>query len=94
MNLRWICVSLVAITQLLPAQSKEAQPAVAAGAPGLAGYSSDNAAAQRNWEAKFRDGIAPDNIRENMRRLSARPHHVGSPYQKENAEWLLSKFKE
>ena len=36
----------------------------------------------------------PDNIRENMRRLSARPHHVGSPYDKDNAEWILSKFKE
>jgi N-acetylated-alpha-linked acidic dipeptidase len=29
-----------------------------------------------------------------MRRLTARPHHVGSPYDKENAEWILSKFKE
>ena len=36
----------------------------------------------------------PDNIRENMRRLSARPHHVGSPYDKDNAEWMLAKFKE
>jgi N-acetylated-alpha-linked acidic dipeptidase len=43
---------------------------------------------------KFRDGIVPDNIRENMRRLSARPHHVGSPYDRDNAEWILSKFKE
>jgi N-acetylated-alpha-linked acidic dipeptidase len=25
---------------------------------------------------------------------SARPHHVGSPYDKDNAEWLLAKFKE
>src|SRR5271166_6392370 len=28
------------------------------------------------------------------RRLNARPHHVGSPYDKDNAEWILSKFKE
>ena len=27
-------------------------------------------------------------MRETMRRLSARPHHVGSPYDKENAEWI------
>jgi N-acetylated-alpha-linked acidic dipeptidase len=26
--------------------------------------------------------------------MSARPHHVGSPYDKDNAEWILSKFKE
>ena len=29
-----------------------------------------------------------------MERLSARPHHVGSPYDKDNAEWILAKFKE
>ena len=29
-----------------------------------------------------------------MQRLSARPHHVGSPYDKDNAEWMLAQFKE
>ena len=29
-----------------------------------------------------------------MRKLTARPHHVGSPYDKENAEWILAKFKD
>ena len=27
-----------------------------------------------------------------MRRLSARPHHVGSPYDKDNAEWLRAQY--
>ena len=34
------------------------------------------------------------NIRSYMQRLSARPHHVGSAYDKDNAEWMLAKFKE
>ena len=50
--------------------------------------------AQRDWEKKFQEGIVAANIRENMRRLSARPHHVGSPYDKDNAEWMLARFKE
>ena len=29
-----------------------------------------------------------------MKRLSGRPHHVGSPYDKDNAEWILARFKE
>lgn len=29
-----------------------------------------------------------------MKRLSARPHHVGSAYNKDNAEWMLARFKE
>jgi len=59
----------------------------------LSGYSSTSSATERDWEQKFRDAISTDNLRENMRRLSARPHHVGSPYDKDNAEWILQKFK-
>ena len=48
----------------------------------------------REWEEKFRAIPKQENLREYMKRLSARPHHVGSPYDKENAEWILSKYKE
>ena len=59
----------------------------------LRGYSTEAAKAERDWEAKMRAIPSPDSLREYMRRLSARPHHVGSPYDKDNAEWLLAKFK-
>src|SRR5213082_145778 len=60
----------------------------------LRGYSADAAKAERDWEAKLRAIPSPDSLREYMRRLSARPHHVGSPYDKDNAEWMLAKMKE
>ena len=60
----------------------------------LAGYSAPNAASEREWEAKFRAMPDPANLREYMRRLSARPHHVGSVYDKDNAEWILAKLHE
>jgi N-acetylated-alpha-linked acidic dipeptidase len=47
-----------------------------------------------NWDAKFRELPQASNIRASMERMSARPHHVGSPYDKDNAEWLLARFKE
>jgi len=59
----------------------------------LRGYSTDAAKAERDWEAKLRAVPSPDSLREYMRRLSARPHHVGSPYDRDNAEWILAKFK-
>src|SRR5881296_1813180 len=59
----------------------------------LRGFTAESAKAQREWEVKFRAIPSPDSLREDMRRLSARPHHVGSPYDKDNAEWLLAKFK-
>jgi N-acetylated-alpha-linked acidic dipeptidase len=45
------------------------------------------------WEEKFRAIPNPQYLREYMQRLSARPHHVGSAYDKDNAEWLVSKLK-
>src|SRR5580700_10531597 len=50
-------------------------------------------AADPQWEEKFRGIPDPQNLRDYMQRLSARPHHVGSPYDKDNAEWLVSKLK-
>ena len=60
----------------------------------LRGYSNDSARTEREWEGKFRAIPDPANLRAYMERLSKRPHHVGSAYDKDNAEWILSKFKE
>jgi N-acetylated-alpha-linked acidic dipeptidase len=60
----------------------------------LDGYSADAARDERAWEEKFRDLPNPVNLREYMARLSAYPHHVGSTHDKENAQWILSKFRE
>ena len=60
----------------------------------LRGYSSEAARSQREWEAKFRAIPDPAALRAYMERLAARPHHVGSPYDKENAEWIAAKAKE
>ncbi len=60
----------------------------------LSGYSASSSRNQREWETKFRALPEPQNQRDYMQRLSARPHHVGSPYDKDNAQWMLAKFKE
>jgi N-acetylated-alpha-linked acidic dipeptidase len=60
----------------------------------LNGYSAATSRDQRDWETRFRALPEPHNQRDYMQRLSARPHHVGSPYDKDNAEWMLAKFKE
>jgi len=60
----------------------------------LTGYSARSSQAERDWETKFRAIPDTNNLREYMKRMSARPHHVGSPYDKDNAEWILAHFKE
>src|SRR5499426_1982988 len=46
------------------------------------------------WDATLRGLTDAKNIGEYMRVLSARPHHLGSPFGKQNAEWILARFKE
>ena len=59
----------------------------------LRGYSQQSSATELQWEQKFKEIPQEDRLRENMRRLSARPHHVGSPYDKDNAEWIAAQLK-
>jgi N-acetylated-alpha-linked acidic dipeptidase len=59
----------------------------------LRGFFPQSVQAQRDLEARFKAMPDPARMREAMRRLSARPHHVGSAYDKDNAEWILGQFK-
>ena len=58
------------------------------------GYSPAHAATEHDWETKFRNIPDPNILRDSMQHLSARPHNVGSPYDQDNAEWILAKFKD
>ncbi|HSB09278.1 MAG TPA: M28 family metallopeptidase [Blastocatellia bacterium] len=58
----------------------------------LRGFSDANVASQISWEEKMRAIPNPELLRDYMKQLSAEPHHVGSPYDKQNAEWIRDKF--
>jgi len=86
--------SLLASLLILTTASFTLAQSMPAAEPLLAGYSQQASAVERSWEKKFQDGIVPDNLHASMQRLTARPHHVGSPYDKENADWILSQFQQ
>jgi N-acetylated-alpha-linked acidic dipeptidase len=92
---RILAVAVLLPSLIVPPRALSQQkPASSQGTAQLDGYSKTASDAERQWEEKFRALPSTDNLRENMRRLSARPHHVGSAYDKDNAEWMLAKFKE
>ena len=62
-------------------------PAAPEPAP-LRGFTAESSRVEREWETKFRAIPDPARLRDMMQRLAARPHHVGSPYGKQNAEWI------
>ena len=62
--------------------------------PGMIGFRPASEQAQRALEAKFDAGINASDLRAWMERMSSAPNHVGSPHDKANADFILSKFKE
>jgi len=84
--MRTLLPSLVAVGALavLPGAVPEPTP--------LRGFTAQSSRAEREWETKFKAIPEPARMRDMMQRLAARPHHVGSPYDKQNAEWIRDQY--
>ena len=54
----------------------------------ILGFNQDGSEAQRALEADFDGLVSAQDMDEWLRRLTAEPHHVGSAYGKENAEFI------
>ena len=61
--------------------------------PALLGFSADSARAQLALEARFDAALRAENLRDWMKRISSRPHHVGSPHNKANADFIAEQFR-
>lgn len=59
----------------------------------LIGFDEKSAVAQQELESRFDTHLSADSLRTWMKFMSARPHHVGSPYGKEVADFIEAKFK-
>ena len=84
---RFLFTALICLIALLPLSAANSDDET------LFGFTAARRKTERDWENKFRAIPDPKILRDSMQRLSARPHHVGSPYDKQNAEWILSQFK-
>jgi N-acetylated-alpha-linked acidic dipeptidase len=80
------------VASLLLATALPARADGAAGLPdstgSLLGFTAGSAVEQRTLEARFDSLLRAGEMREWMRRLTAHPHHVGSPYGRQNAEFM------
>jgi N-acetylated-alpha-linked acidic dipeptidase len=54
----------------------------------LMGFTAAESDQQRSIESRFDAALNAENLRNWLKRLSARPHHVGSAYDKDNAEFI------
>jgi len=82
-----LCSALFLSLSLLSAQAAPPDP------PRLSGFGPESAERQRALEARFDALLRRENLREWMKRLAARPHHVGSEYGRQNAEFMAGLFR-
>ena len=78
---------VICLIALLPAAGTPAA------ADSMLGFGDEAAAAERALEARFDETLDAATVRDWIRRLSARPHPVGSPYGKENADFMVDLFR-
>src|SRR5437762_77901 len=61
--------------------------------PSIRGFTSRHTVQEREREKLFQSVPSPAELRENMRTISAEPHHAGGPGSRRVAEFILAKFK-
>ena len=87
--IRRLLCSLASVAIVAPLLALSAAPP-----PGpILGYTQEHAAAERAAESTFDANMNAAEMKSWLRRLSARPHHLGSPYDKANAAWLVAQFQ-
>jgi len=71
-----VCLSISLFVSSLWAQVPQPSPEQ------ILGFTAASSVTERDWEQKFKAIPKPELMKQYMQRLSARPHHVGSPYDK------------
>ena len=83
MNKMLLSALLIFILQSSLAQTKK-----------ITGFYEKNVDKQLDLESSFDKNLSKENIGENIKRLSAKPHNISSLGSKENAEYILSLYKQ
>jgi N-acetylated-alpha-linked acidic dipeptidase len=60
----------------------------------IMGFTDSSAAKQIAWEKRFTAQLKAANLQEWMKFLTSHPHHVGSPHDKANAEYIADLYKQ
>ena len=80
-----VAVFGLVLSAALPIRAQEAP---------MLGFTSESADEQRRLETLFDEQINRDNLREWMERITAEPFFVGTPHNKDNAEWVADLFRD
>ena len=90
-SMRWRVLYICSLALPSLGGSVQAQDARLEG--DLLGFTSSGAARQLELETRFDSQLNPDQLREWMQYITSKPVYVGSPHNKETADWLVDQFR-
>jgi len=82
-----LALLLTLLAPALPARAQSSQEAAEPSAP-LLGFTAAGSQAQRALEERLDALVEREHLRTWMERLASQPHHVGSPWDRENAQFM------
>ncbi|MGA2776430.1 MAG: transferrin receptor-like dimerization domain-containing protein [Steroidobacteraceae bacterium] len=91
---RWAALSLGLFASAIGAAAGTSGADSAPGAATMLGFSAAGASAEAQLEQRFDADLSAEEERAWLQRLSAAPNQVGSAHNKDNAEFILAKFRE
>ncbi len=59
----------------------------------ILGFTPESSAAQRDVEARYDQALSAENLRNWMEYIVSKPIYVGSPHNKETADWMVEQFR-
>ena len=87
MSFSWRLLAALTVVSCLPVRHAPAESGT------LTGFRKAASDEQLKREERFASELDTKNLREWMKRMTTRPHHVGSPFGKEVAEFIAEKFR-
>lgn len=88
-----ICFLIISTGPALAQSSDSEMPPINAADRTLLGFTADATRKQLELEARFDDHLDADNLRNWMQYFTSKPIYVGSPHNKETAEWMVERFR-
>jgi N-acetylated-alpha-linked acidic dipeptidase len=89
-----VLVYAIFFCDLCGAQSSSKDDRTPDGERPILGFEAANVSRERALEKQFDSQLKREHLDAWMKKMSSRPHHVGSAFDKENAEFIASQFRE
>jgi N-acetylated-alpha-linked acidic dipeptidase len=89
----YLLIAAWSVSHVSAGEPNSPRPAGDGQEPQMLGFEPARVSSERELEKQFDSHLKRENLDLWMKRMSARPHHLGSAFDKENAEFIAAQFR-